>query len=369
MGSVVLKNVNKIYAGGVHAVTDVNLTIEDKEFVVLVGPSGCGKSTTLRMVAGLEEISTGEVLIDGRVVNNIPPQDRNIAMVFQNYALYPHKTVYENMAFGLKMRKFPSEEIDKRVREAAEMLGLKPVLERKPGTLSGGQCQRVAVGRAIVRQPSVFLFDEPLSNLDAKMRVQMRVELAKIHTRLQITMIYVTHDQLEAMTLGSKIVVMKDGFTQQVGSPMEIYNNPVNKFVAGFIGSPPMNFIQGTIVDEGGDIFFRKDSISVKFRPDKAAKLKAAKFDGREVIFGIRPQDIFDRLFHPDAPSVHRVSGTIEVVEPIGSETFLQLSIAGQSITARVPAKEQYAINQQLDLVLNMDSVHIFDVQDEKAVF
>jgi multiple sugar transport system ATP-binding protein len=369
MGSVVFEHINKIYPGGVKAVADVNFTIEDKEFVVLVGPSGCGKSTTLRMVAGLEEVTEGDLKIDGVRVNDVPPQDRNIAMVFQNYALYPHKSVYENMAFGLRMRKFPKAEIDKRVKIAADLLGLATYLERKPGALSGGQRQRVAVGRAIVRQPSVFLFDEPLSNLDAKLRGQMRTELSRLHTRLQTTMIYVTHDQLEAMTLANKIVVMKDGVIQQIGTPMDVYETPATRFVAEFIGSPPMNFLKGRIVSRTEGVWFQSESILVRMTSAKAQKLESAGYVNRDVLMGIRPQECHDRLFFPDASDDHIIRGTIEVVEPVGSETFLEFTVGGHTLTARMPAREKYAVNRELDLVLNMDSVHVFDVETEKAVF
>ncbi|RMH59198.1 MAG: sn-glycerol-3-phosphate ABC transporter ATP-binding protein UgpC [Candidatus Hydrogenedentota bacterium] len=369
MGSVVLKNINKVYEGGVQAVKDFNLEIEDREFIVLVGPSGCGKSTTLRMVAGLEEISSGELYIDGKLCNHVPPQDRNIAMVFQNYALYPHKTVYDNMAFGLKMRKFDRDEIDKRVKQAADMLGLRHVLDRKPAALSGGQRQRVAVGRAIVRQPSVFLFDEPLSNLDAKLRSQMRTELSKLHTRLQTTMIYVTHDQLEAMTLADRIVVLKDGITQQVGTPLEIYENPATIFVAGFIGSPPMNFVRGRVETAGEAVRFKTSGIDVRFTPDKAKKLQEEGYVGKEVIFGIRPQEIHDRIFFPEASEDHVVRGIIDVVEPVGSETFLQVSVGENLIMARMSASEKYVLERELELVFNMDRVHVFDISTERAVF
>src|SRR5213593_3395187 len=289
MAQVMMKELNKKY-DEVHAVKDVNLHIRDKEFMVLVGPSGCGKSTTLRMVAGLEEITAGEITIGDRVVNDLPPKDRDIAMVFQNYALYPHMTVYDNMAFGLKMRKFPKVEIQKRVQEAAEILGIQELLKRKPRQLSGGQRQRVAVGRAIVRHPQVFLFDEPLSNLDAKLRVQMRVELKRLHERLETTAIYVTHDQVEAMTLGDRVVVMKDGWVQQVGDPMQVYSRPQNKFVAGFIGSPAMNFIPATINEQNGSLHSETSSLKVKVPADRAARLGAYK--GQTVTLGIRPEDL-----------------------------------------------------------------------------
>src|SRR2546421_10010121 len=289
MGQVVLKGINKFYES-VHAVKDFNLQIRDKEFVVFVGPSGCGKTTTLRMIAGLEAISSGDISIDGNVINQLAPKDRDIAMVFQNYALYPHMTVYDNMAFGLKMRKFPKPEIAKRVQEAAEILGIQELLKRKPRQLSGGQRQRVAVGRAIVRHPQVFLFDEPLSNLDAKLRVQMRVELKRLHDRLETTAIYVTHDQVEAMTLGDRVVVMKDGWIQQVGEPLELYGKPTNRFVAGFIGSPAMNFAEVTITEEGGQVIVTNPGLRVVVAPSKTERMRAYK--GQSVTLGVRPEDM-----------------------------------------------------------------------------
>jgi multiple sugar transport system ATP-binding protein len=290
MATVQLKHITKVYEGGVKAVNDVNIDVEDQEFVVLVGPSGCGKSTTLRMIAGLEDITSGELFIDGKVVNEVPPKDRDIAMVFQNYALYPHMTVYDNMAFGLKIRKFPKEEIDQRVREAAKILEIEELLDRKPKALSGGQRQRVAVGRAIVRKPKVFLFDEPLSNLDAKLRVQMRAEISSLHNRLKATMIYVTHDQVEALTMADKIVVMKFGVIQQIGGPLELYNEPQNKFVAGFIGSPPMNFLETKVEKQGEDIYVNEGSFSIKVLPEQAKFL--TPYIGKSVVFGIRPEDV-----------------------------------------------------------------------------
>jgi len=290
MATVELKSISKVYDGGVRAVNNANITIQDKEFVVLVGPSGCGKTTPLRMIAGLEDITEGELTIDGKLVNDVPPKDRDIAMVFQNYALYPHMTVYDNMAFGLKIRKFPKLEIERRVREAAKILDIEMLLERKPTALSGGQRQRVAVGRAIVRQPKVFLFDEPLSNLDAKLRVQMRAEISALHNRLQATMIYVTHDQVEAMTMGDKIVVMKDCYIQQIGDPLHLYNFPINRFVAGFIGSPPMNFLTVRIVDEAGRLFADEGNFRVAVTGRNADLVKP--YAGKELVFGIRPEDL-----------------------------------------------------------------------------
>src|SRR5512134_3776010 len=318
MAQVVLRELNKKY-DEVHAVKNVNLTIHDKEFMVLVGPSGCGKTTTLRMVAGLEDITSGEIAIGNRIVNDLPPKDRDIAMVFQNYALYPHMSVYDNMAFGLKMRKFPKAEIEKRVREAAQMLGIQELLARKPRQLSGGQRQRVAVGRAIVRHPQVFLFDEPLSNLDAKLRVQMRVELKRLHDRLETTAIYVTHDQVEAMTLGDRVVVMKDGWIQQVGEPMELYGHPTNKFVAGFIGSPSMNFIDVGINEVNGAVVAEAPGLRLWVPTGKAAALRPYK--GQQVALGVRPEDV--HVATGADPAHYSFDATVEVVEPLGSEILL----------------------------------------------
>ena len=356
MAKVILEHVYKVYPGGVTAVSDANLEIEDQEFVVLVGPSGCGKSTTLRMVAGLEEISKGAIYIDGRKVNDVPPKDRDIAMVFQNYALYPHMTVYKNMAFGLKLRRFPRAEIDRRVREAAEILGIQDLLERKPKALSGGQRQRVAVGRAIVRKPKAFLFDEPLSNLDAKMRVQMRAEINKLHTRLASTMIYVTHDQVEAMTMGDRIVVMKDGLIQQVATPLELYNRPANQFVAGFIGSPPMNFFQGTLEPRADGLFFQEGSFSVRTTDGQAAALSARA--GQPVVFGIRPEDAAESA--GSAPAGERITARVEVVEPMGAEVYVYLSTGRHSFIARVGPQNAVEVGQALPLVLNMNKAHFF---------
>jgi multiple sugar transport system ATP-binding protein len=369
MAKVVLENVYKIYPGNVTAVNDANLVIEDQEFVVLVGPSGCGKSTTLRMIAGLEEISKGDILIDGRRVNDVPPKNRDIAMVFQNYALYPHMTVYKNLAFGLKLRRYPKAEIDKRVREAAEILGIEQLLERKPKALSGGQRQRVAVGRAIVRKPKAFLFDEPLSNLDAKMRVQMRTEISKLHTRLTSTMIYVTHDQVEAMTMGDRIVVMKDGIIQQVASPMDLYDNPTNKFVAGFIGSPPMNFFNGTLEQKSGTLFFNEGNFSV--RVEDAQRQKLQDYVGKEIIFGIRPEDITDVLFVTNPNPDHQVKAKVEVVEPMGAETMLYMTTGKHSFIARMDmhhSQHTASVNQDLTLVLSMKDSHFFDAQTEASI-
>ncbi len=366
MAKVVLKDVKKVYPGGVVAVQSANLDISDKEFLVLVGPSGCGKSTTLRMVAGLEEITSGSVTIDGKVINDIPPKDRDIAMVFQNYALYPHMTVYKNMAFGLKLRKYSKEEIDKRVKEAAEILGITALLDRKPKALSGGQRQRVAVGRAIVRKPKAFLFDEPLSNLDAKLRVQMRTEISKLHTKLQSTMIYVTHDQTEAMTMGDRIVVMKDGVIQQVADPLRLYEHPANKFVAGFIGSPPMNFMGGSVISEKGGLFFDEGNFKVRIVNDMIPKLET--YIDKKIYFGIRPEDIFDKLFMSSADPESTITATVEVVEPMGSEIYLYMNTGTNPFIARVDSHEKAEVNQDLELVFDMNHAHFFDVDTEKTI-
>ncbi|MFH0879835.1 MAG: sn-glycerol-3-phosphate ABC transporter ATP-binding protein UgpC [Lentisphaerota bacterium] len=360
MAKVVLEHVFKIYSGNVMAVNDANLEIEDQEFVVLVGPSGCGKSTTLRMIAGLEEISKGEIFIDGKKINDVPPKNRDIAMVFQNYALYPHMTVYKNMAFGLKLRKYPKAEIHKRVTDAAEILGIQTLLERKPKALSGGQRQRVAVGRAIVRKPKAFLFDEPLSNLDAKMRVQMRTEISKLHTRLSSTMIYVTHDQVEAMTMGDRIVVMKDGLIHQVATPMELYDHPVNQCVAGFIGSPPMNFFEGAIEQKKNGLFFNEGNYTVRVEDAHAQKL--TPYIGKNVVFGIRPEDVSDALYVTNPNPECLIKSRVEVVEPMGAETYLYLNTGKHVFIARVGVRGDYArVNQDLSLVFSMKKTHFFD--------
>jgi multiple sugar transport system ATP-binding protein len=366
MAKVVLEHVYKIYPGDVAAVSDANLEIEDQEFVVLVGPSGCGKSTTLRMVAGLEEISRGAIYIDGRKVNDVPPKNRDIAMVFQNYALYPHMTVYKNMAFGLKLRKYPKTEIDTRVREAAEILGIVELLDRKPKALSGGQRQRVAVGRAIVRKPKAFLFDEPLSNLDAKMRVQMRTEISKLHSQLASTMIYVTHDQVEAMTMGDRIVVMKDGFIQQVAAPLDLYDNPANQFVAGFIGSPAMNFFNGRLEQTGGGLVFREANFSVSVADTQAAPL--APFAGRDIVFGIRPEDLAGPGSAGDANPAHQLKARVEVVEPMGAEIYLYLNTGGHNFIARVDAHDTAHEGQELTLVANMSKSHFFSAETGETI-
>ncbi len=365
MASVELRNVNKIYDNTVLAVKDVNLSIRDQEFVVLVGPSGCGKSTLLRMIAGLEDITSGEILIDGKVVNNVPPKDRDIAMVFQNYALYPHMTVFDNMAFGLKLRKFPREEIRQRVKEAAEILDIGGYLDRKPKALSGGQRQRVAVGRAIVRKPKVFLFDEPLSNLDAKLRVQMRIEINRLHHRLKSTMIYVTHDQIEAMTMGDKIVVLNQGEIQQVDSPLDLYNNPVNKFVAGFIGSPAMNFIEGELVAEDR-LMFRSGIFSFALPEEIAAKLK--DYSHRKITLGVRPEHIYDRLFAPEKAISSPQKIQVDVVEPIGNEIFLYFSEGQKSYCMRMAPDRLHTAGDVIEVVLDLGRIYFFDIETERRV-
>jgi len=375
MAQVVIENLVKTYpeknGPGVTAVKGINLTIEDREFMVLVGPSGCGKSTTLRMIAGLEDISGGMISIDGKVVNNVLPKDRDIAMVFQNYALYPHMTVYDNMAFGLKLRKFPKQEIDARVREAAAMLGLEPYLERKPKALSGGQRQRVAVGRAIVRKPKVFLFDEPLSNLDAKMRVSTRTEISKLHARLGATMIYVTHDQVEAMTMGDRICVMKDGVIMQVAAPLDLYNNPANMYVAGFIGSPPMNFFKGTIKRAGNNLFFieanpKGTPFQLQLTDDLAHK--AAGHVEKPVVLGIRPEDAQDSLNLGSPNPAHTIEVNVEVSEPMGAETYLYLDTGAHSFIARVRATDRFDVNQKVKITFQMDKAKLFDPTTENVL-
>ncbi len=363
MAKVELKGIGKVYDGGVRAVSNANITIEDKEFCVFVGPSGCGKSTTLRMIAGLEDITDGKLFIDGTEMNDVPPKDRDIAMVFQNYALYPHMTVYDNMAFGLKIRKMDKAEIDRRVREAAKQLDLTQYLDRKPKALSGGQRQRVAVGRAIVREPKVFLFDEPLSNLDAKLRVTMRSELAALHNRLQATMIYVTHDQIEAMTLGSKIVVMKDGVIQQIGAPLYLYNNPINKFVAGFIGTPPMNFLTVKVLEKNGAIVCDEGSFEINPTDEQAKKLK--DYVGKEVTFGIRPEDL-KYVEKPAAKDDMQMKITNK--EPLGAETHLYLiSNKGQSIIAKTTATAEFRLGDTVNVVPNMERAKFFEINPEAA--
>jgi multiple sugar transport system ATP-binding protein len=363
MAQVIMRDLNKKY-DEFHAVKDVNLNIQDKEFVVLVGPSGCGKSTTLRMVAGLEEISAGEIQIGDRIVNDLPPKDRDIAMVFQNYALYPHMTVYDNMAFGLKMRKFPKPEIQKRVQEAAGILGIQELLKRKPRQLSGGQRQRVAVGRAIVRHPQVFLFDEPLSNLDAKLRVQMRVELKKLHERLETTAIYVTHDQVEAMTLGDRVVVMKDGWIQQVGEPLELYGRPTNRFVAGFIGSPAMNFIETTVSGSDGNVYVEAPGLRVKVPADRTARLAAYK--GQPVTLGVRPEDLQPAT--GTEPADLTCEAVVDVMEPLGSEILLDAKVGNSSVVARVDPTVRVKVHEKIRLAFVPERMQFFDAKTEAAL-
>ena len=365
MADVVLKDVDKRYDKNT-VVRNVNLDIKDREFVVLVGPSGCGKSTTLRMIAGLEEVTSGEIHIDGKRVNDVPPKDRDIAMVFQNYALYPHMTVYENMAFGLKLRKYPRSEIEARVNETAGILGIGHLMSRKPKALSGGERQRVAVGRAIVRKPKVFLFDEPLSNLDAKLRVQMRTEISKLHNRLDATIVYVTHDQVEAMTMGDRIAVMKDGEVQQVAAPLELYEKPVNRFVAGFIGSPGMNFLEGKVVFDNGHAEFDEGGVRLPI-PD-GMRDALAPWRDREVTFGIRPEDITSVDTKKDWEEARRIMATVEVVEPMGSETYLYMTTGRYPFIARVDAFVDPEINTELPLLVNMARGHFFSRDDEAAI-
>jgi len=366
MAEVLLKGVTKIFEGNVQAVKDFNLEVKDKEFVVLVGPSGCGKSTTLRCIAGLEEITEGEIYIGERLVNDVPPKDRDIAMVFQNYALYPHMNVYKNLSFGLELRKMKKDVIDARVHEAAQILDIEHLLDRKPKALSGGQRQRVAVGRAIVRKPAVFLFDEPLSNLDAKLRVQMRAELAKLHHNLQATIIYVTHDQVEAMTMGSRIVVMKDGFIQQVSDPLTLYGQPNNKFVAGFIGSPPMNFIDANVVRDGNNYFVKTETFKILVPRDKYEKVK--NYEGKKVTFGFRPEDLIDENIVKDKQG-KLIRAKVEVIEPLGSEIYLYLTSGRDTFVARVPHHYKTELGDEVGFVVDIDKSHIFDIETEEAVY
>ncbi len=358
MANVILKNFTKKFKE-VLAVDNLNIEIKDKEFAVLVGPSGCGKTTTLRSIAGLEEATSGEIYIGDKLVNDVQPKDRDIAMVFQNYALYPHMDVYNNMAFGLKLRKYPKKEIDQRVQEAAEILGIENLLKRKPKELSGGQRQRVAVGRAIVRKPKVFLFDEPLSNLDAKLRVAMRAEISKLHRRLGATIIYVTHDQVEAMTMASRIFIMNDGRLQQSGTPLEVYKKPANKFVAGFIGSPAMNFIDSKITKENGDYFIDAESFKVKLPQPFYSKV--SPYEGKEVIFGVRPEDIHDKKFFSGATSSNTIKVKVDVIEPLGAEIFIYLACGKHSLIGKMDTRTQVKVEQNMEVVLNMEKTHIFD--------
>jgi multiple sugar transport system ATP-binding protein len=366
MAQISIRNINKTYDGGVVAVKNVSIGIENKEFLVLLGPSGCGKSTTLRMIAGLENPTSGDIYIGDRWVNNVPAKDRNIAMVFQNYALYPHMKVYDNMAFALKLRGYAKIDIDKRVKEAAQILSITRLLNRKPKELSGVERQRVAVGRAIVRKPLVFLFDEPLSNLDAKMRVQMRTELHKLHLKIQTTMIYVTHDQTEAMTLGDRIAVMKDGELLQLDTPLRVYNDPVNKFVAGFIGSPPMNFMEGKIIKKSGGLYFDEGNFKVKILEEMYNKL-FSYVDGK-VFFGIRAENIYDKLFASYATPDNTVLVLCDVVETMGPQNHLYLSTGKHTMVALVEASNKPAIGSMVEVVFDMRKVHFFDPVNEKTI-
>ncbi|MBR6400851.1 MAG: sn-glycerol-3-phosphate ABC transporter ATP-binding protein UgpC [Firmicutes bacterium] len=368
MAELKLKNIVKKYPNGFVAVKDFSLDIEDKEFIIFVGPSGCGKSTTLRMIAGLEDISAGELYIGDKMCNNVSPKDRDIAMVFQNYALYPHMTVYDNMAFGLKLRKVSREEINKKVHEAAKILDIEHLLDRKPKALSGGQRQRVAMGRAIVREPKVFLMDEPLSNLDAKLRVQMRSEISKLHHKLQTTFIYVTHDQTEAMTLGTRIVVLKDGIIQQVDTPQNLYNKPSNLFVAGFIGSPQMNFIDAKVVQVGPDVMVAFGEYRVKLPEAKTKALIEGGYVDKDIILGIRPEDVHDEDIFISASPESVVEAHVEVTELLGAETNLFLIIAGQSITARVDSRSQAKIGDIINVAFDVNRMHLFDKQTEETI-
>ncbi|URZ03357.1 ABC transporter ATP-binding protein [Clostridium felsineum] len=369
MANVSLKHIYKIYDGEVTAVKDFNLDIADKEFIVFVGPSGCGKSTTLRMIAGLEEITKGELSIGGRVVNEVSPKDRDIAMVFQNYALYPHMTVYENMAFGLKLRKTPKDIINEKVKKAAEILDIAHLLDRKPKALSGGQRQRVAMGRAIVREPKVFLMDEPLSNLDAKLRVQMRTEIAKLHKDLQNTFIYVTHDQTEAMTLGTRIVVMKDGVIKQVDTPQNIYEKPKNLFVAGFIGSPQMNFVDSKVSESNGEVVVYIDNIEIPLPGDFGKILRDKGYIGKDVTVGIRPENMDDDAEFIEKHKEAVIEAKVEVTELMGAETYIYLSKGKANFTVRVDGASRAKAGDKIKIGINTSKLHVFDKETEETVF
>lgn len=369
MANLSLKNINKIYDNGFHAVKDFNMEIEDKEFIIFVGPSGCGKSTTLRMIAGLEDISSGDLEIDGKRMNDILPKDRDIAMVFQNYALYPHMTVYDNMAFSLKIKKMPKDEIDKKVKEAAQILGIENLLKRKPKQLSGGQRQRVAMGRAIVRNPKVFLMDEPLSNLDAKLRVQMRIEISKLHQKLGTTMIYVTHDQTEAMTLGTRIVVMKDGIVQQIDTPQNLYDHPRNLFVAGFIGSPQINLIDVEILKEDDGIYVKNDHIKLKLPEEKGRALEEKNYIGKKVVFGIRPESLYDDddyLEKTDQGSI--IEAKVRVYELMGAEVYLYFDLGDDQITARVKPSTKARVGENTKFAFDMEKSYLFDPETKLII-
>ena len=368
MASVSLKNICKAYPNGFEAVKDFSLDINDKEFIIFVGPSGCGKSTTLRMIAGLEDITSGELRIGDRIVNDVEPKDRDIAMVFQNYALYPHMTVYDNMAFGLKLRKVPKEEIDKMVREAAQILDLTSLLDRKPKALSGGQRQRVAMGRAIVRNPKVFLMDEPLSNLDAKLRVQMRIEIAKLHQRLGTTIIYVTHDQTEAMTLGTRIVVMKDGLVQQVDTPQNLYEKPKNLFVAGFMGSPQMNFLDAVVEQKDDLVVLNTAGNRIALPPAKSKKLIEGGYVGKTVVFGIRPEDVYDSEMFIETSPQSVFESTIKVYELLGAEVYLYFELENFPMTARVDPRTTARPGDVVKFAIDVEKIHVFDKETEQVI-
>ena len=365
MARVWFEDVEKVFDKGVVAVKDLNLEIKDREFMVLVGPSGCGKSTTLRMIAGLEEVTKGKIYIGDRLCNDVPPKDRNIAMVFQNYALYPHMTAYQNMSFGLRLRKYPKEEAAKRVREAANILGIGKLLTRKPKELSGGERQRVAVGRAIVRKPDVFLFDEPLSNLDAKMRVQMRAELSRLHKRLQTTIIYVTHDQMEAMTMGERIAVMRDGIIQQVDTPLGLYNHPINRFVAGFIGSPSMNFVEGRLIKEDGPAF---QAQGFRAKLPHMLTTKVESFLDKEVTLGFRPEEIYPSHIPYPIEEGTRIKVQVDVVEPMGNDMFLYLRAGEDQLVARMSSDVEAKVGEEMEVILAMRKAHFFDSQTERNI-
>ena len=368
MASLSLKHIYKKYPGGVTAVSDFNLEVKDKEFLVLVGPSGCGKTTTLRMIAGLEEISEGELFIGDRLVNDVAPKDRKIAMVFQNYALYPHMSVYENMAFGLKLNKTPKEEIKRRVEEAARILDITHLLDRKPKALSGGQKQRVALGRAIVRNPMVFLLDEPLSNLDAKLRAAMRTELTKLHNRVGTTFVYVTHDQVEAMTMATRIVVMKDGLIQQVDTPQNLYDTPVNIFVAGFIGTPQMNFINGALEKKGDDVYFNFENVSIKLPAEKANNPALADYIGKEVVAGLRPECIHDEPMQLAALEESSLEAFVDVTELMGAEIYLYLTVGETNLIARVSSRSASRAGDTIKVAFDTSRLHIFDKDTERCI-
>ncbi len=366
MAKITIKNLNKFYDNGFHAVKDVSFEALDKEFMVLVGPSGCGKTTVLRLIAGLEEISSGEIWIGDKLVNNVHPKDRNIAMVFQNYALYPHMTVYDNMAFALKLRKEDKATIQKKVAHAAELLGIESMMKRRPAQLSGGQRQRVALGRAIVRNPQVFLFDEPLSNLDAKLRVQMRSEIVKLHRHLENTMIYVTHDQVEAMTMADRIVVMKDGVIHQIDTPLDIYNNPANMFVAGFIGSPAINLLDGRLEARDSQLCFVTEGVSIALTKSQEETLKSYK--DKAIVFGIRPEDIYDARFDSMADAPQQIMALCDIVEPLGNEYHLQLKAGKDNLTARFDPKELPRAGEQLAISVDMAKAHFFDPETQLSL-